>query len=331
VGEVATPATIRLVFAGTSSFAVPILQTLFDEGYPISGVVTQPDRPAGRGHTFQPPPVKVKALDLRLPVHQPASLKNEEAKSLFQALAPELLVVVAYGKLLPGWLLELPHHGAVNLHGSLLPRYRGAAPIQWAMANGDAETGVCTMQLDQGLDTGPVYACEKTPIDPDESVQDLSARLAALGCGLIKRTLAGIVAGTLHPVPQDHSRATLAPILKKEDGILDWKLPARTIHNRIRAFNPWPGPRTMFRETVCRILRSRLKENANAAGQPGTILVGGGTDRFVAVVCGDGKLLELLEVQFPNRRPQAGMDFVNGFRVTAGEKFSEAGWQFFTG
>jgi methionyl-tRNA formyltransferase len=321
VGEIATPAKVRLVFAGTSSFAVPILQTLFDEGYPIAGVVTQPDRPAGRGQTLQAPPVKTKAMELGLPVHQPPTLKNDDAKQLFRSLAPELLVVVAYGKLLPRWLLELPRHGAVNLHGSLLPRYRGAAPIQWAMANGDAETGVCTMRLDEGLDTGPVYACEKTPIDPDESVQELSARLATLGTGLMKRTIAGIAAGTLQPVPQDHARATLAPILTKEDGTVDWNLPARTIHNRIRAFHPWPGTRTMFRDAVCRIVKSRLRENGTEAGQPGTILVSGRTHRFIAVVCGDSKLLELLEVQFPNRRPQTGMDFVNGFRVAPGEKF----------
>ena len=324
MGEIATSEKVRLVFAGTSSFAVPILQSLLDEGYPVAAVVTQPDRPAGRGHTLQPPPVKLKAMDAGLPIHQPQTLKNEAARALFEALAPEILVVVAYGKLLPAWLLALPRYGAVNLHGSLLPRYRGAAPIQWAMANGEAETGVCTMQLDQGLDTGPVYACEKTPIDPDESVEELSSRLAMLGCGLMKRTLSGIVAGTLHPAPQDHSRATLAPILTKQDGIIDWTLPARAIHNRIRAFNPWPGTRTGFRDTVCRILKSRLKEDAPRTEAPGTLVVGSGAVRFVAAVCGDGSLLELLEVQFPNRKPQTGWDFVNGFRVASGEKFHRA-------
>lgn len=319
MGAVVTSTQTRLVFAGTASFAVPILDTLFKAGYPIPGVVTQPDRPAGRGQMLQPPPIKSKALALGLTVHQPVTLKSDDAHRLFETLAPELLVVVAYGKLLPAWLLNLPRYGAVNLHGSLLPRYRGAAPIQWAMANGDPETGVCTMQLDEGLDTGPVYACERTRIDPDESVQQLSDRLAALGCGLIERTVMGIVDGTLKPTPQDHARATFAPILTKQDGNLDWKLPARTIHNRIRAFHPWPGTRAAFRDVICRILKSRVRDGS-AEGEPGTLVVATGAERFLAVICGDNHLVELLEVQLPNRKPQSGMDFVNGFRIVAGEK-----------
>jgi methionyl-tRNA formyltransferase len=252
-------------------------------------------------------------------VHQPVSLKTDETRLLFETLSPELLVVVAYGKLLPGWLLDLPKYGAVNLHGSLLPLYRGAAPIQWAMAHGDSETGVCTMKLDAGLDTGPVYACEKTPIDPEESVQDLSERLAKLGCSLMERTLTGIVAGTLRATPQDHNRASFAPILRKEDGNIDWTLPARVIYNRVRAFHPWPGTRAAFRDMVCRVIKTRFR-GTTAQGEPGTLVVGTGTDRFLAVVCGDGFLLELLEIQLPNRKPQTGMDFVNGFRVQPGEK-----------
>ena len=317
---------VRIVFAGTSSFAVPILQTIFDEGYVVPGVVTQPDRPAGRGQILQPPPVKIRAHALGLPVHQPQSLRNEDARSLVQDLSPDLLVVVAYGKILPAWLLSLPRFGAVNLHGSLLPRYRGAAPIQWAIANGDPETGVCTMKLDEGLDTGPVYECVRTPIDPNETVQTLSDRLSALGCDLMRHSLAGIIAGTLQPTPQDHAAATLAPILTKNDGIMDWGLSARTIHNRVRAFNPWPGTRTRFRDQVCRVLRSQLKDpvaGVDAPGEPGSIVVAETRgDRFVAVVCGDGGWLELLEVQLPNRKPQKGVDFVNGMRVEPGEKFA---------
>jgi len=321
VGEVITSPATRLVFAGTAAFAVPVLHRLFTVGYPIVGVVTQPDRPAGRGNTLQLPPVKVKALELGLPVHQPLTLKNVDARQLFETLAPDLLVVVAYGKLLPAWLLELPRYGALNLHGSLLPRYRGAAPIQWAMANGEPETGVCTMRLDEGLDTGAVYACAKTAIDPEESLQQLSERLALLGCDLVERTIDGIVAGTLHPTPQDGALATLAPILKKEDGNIDWKLPARAIHNRIRAFHPWPGSRTAFREVVFRIIRSRVRGSPAAeTGEPGTLVVGTGGVKFLAASCGDGVLLELLEVQLPNRKPQTGLDFVNGFRVATGEK-----------
>jgi methionyl-tRNA formyltransferase len=318
VGEITTAAP-RIVFAGTSSFAVPILQTLVDARYVISGVVTQPDKPAGRGHTLQPPPVKSRALQLHLPVHQPATLKNDEARRLFESLAPELLVVVAYGKLLPSWLLELPRHGAVNLHASLLPRYRGAAPIQWAMAKGESETGVCAMKLDEGLDTGPVYACERTSIDPEESVQQLSERLAQLGGGLIRRTAEGIVAGTLKPVPQDSTRASLAPILTKQDGNIDWSLPAQAIYNRIRAFHPWPGARTVFREMICRVLKARISEEKASTSTPGTLVAGVGGKRFLAVTCGGGTLLELLEVQLPNRKSQTGLDLVNGFRIGTGE------------
>ena len=269
---------------------------------------------------MQPPPVKAKALELGLPVHQPSTLRNEEARKLFETLAPDLLVVVAYGKLLPPWLLDLPRYGAVNLHGSLLPRYRGAAPIQWAMANGERETGVCTMRLDEGLDTGPVYACEKTPIDDEETVQQLSLRLAELGCSLMTRSVAGIITGTLLPVPQDHARATFAPILTKGDGNLDWSLSARQIHNRIRAFNPWPGTRAVFRGGVCRILRARVKGSAPEVAPAGTLVFGGGAERFLGVICGDGSLLELLEIQMPNRKPQSGIDFMNGLRVSPGEK-----------
>jgi methionyl-tRNA formyltransferase len=319
VGAIATAAATRIVFAGTSSFAVPILQTLFDAKYTIPGVVTQPDKPAGRGQALHPPPVKSRALELRLPVNQPRILKNDEARRLFESLAPDLLVVVAYGKLLPSWLLELPRYGAVNLHASLLPRYRGAAPIQWAMANGDSETGVCAMKLDEGLDTGPVYACEKTPIDAEESVQQLSERLSVLGCRLIRRSVEGIVDGTLKPVPQDSARATLAPILTKQDANIDWSLPARTIFNRIRAFHPWPGARTMLRDAICRIVKARVHDGETSAAQPGTLIVGVGASRFLAVTCGGGTLLDLLEVQLPNRKPQTGLDLVNGFRIATGE------------
>lgn len=320
-GVIATATSPRLVFAGTSPFAVPILQGLFDAGYSIAAVVTQPDRPGGRGQTLQPPAVKTKAIELSLPVHQPTTLKNEDARRLFTDLAPDLLVVVAYGKLLPGWLLALPRFGAINLHGSLLPRYRGAAPIQWAMANGEVETGVCVMRLDEGLDTGPVYACEKTPIDPEETVQQLSERLAMLGNDLMKRTVASILAGTLEPVDQDHARATLAPILTKQDGVIDWNLPARTIYNRMRAFHPWPGSKTEFRGAICKVLKARVDGAAPEGSEPGTIVL---NQRSLGVACGDGALLEVLELQLPNKKRQSGQDFINGLRVVPGERFVPA-------
>lgn len=294
---------------------------MLDAGHNIAAVVTQPDRPGGRGQTLQPPPVKTKALELHLPVHQPTTLKNDEARRLFTELAPDLLVVVAYGKLLPGWLLGLPEFGAINLHGSLLPLYRGAAPIQWAMANGERETGVCVMRLDEGLDTGPVYACEKTKIDPDETIRQLSERLSALGGDLMKRTVTGILAGTLEPMAQDHARATLAPILMKQDGVIDWNLPARSIYNRMRAFHPWPGSKTEFRGMVCKILKARVGERGTEGIEPGTIVLG---QRSLSVGAGDGVLLEVLEIQLPNKKPQTGADFINGLRVVSGERFVPA-------
>ena len=211
---------------GTAEFAVPTLERLVQEGYSIPAVITQPDKPSGRGQSMHASPVKRRAAELHLDVHQPATLKNDEARSFFEALHPDCIVVVAYGKILPAWLIRLPQYGVVNLHGSLLPKYRGAAPIQWAMANGETETGVCTMQIDEGLDTGPVYLCEKTTIQPEESVQQLSERLSTLGSELVVRTLGGIASGTLHATSQDNSRASLAPILRKQDGEIDWQASA---------------------------------------------------------------------------------------------------------
>jgi methionyl-tRNA formyltransferase len=314
------PASLNIVFAGTSPFAVPALEALCAGGYRVTAVVTQPDRPKGRGQTLQPPPVKVAALARRLPIHQPVSLRNDEAPVLFEGLRPDLLVVVAYGKILPPWLLALPRHGALNLHGSLLPRYRGAAPIQWAMANGEKETGVCLMQVDEGLDTGPVFACVSTPIDPDESIAALSERLAALGADLLLRCLKGIVDGSLRAQAQDNTRASLAPMLTKQHGLIDWNLGARSIHDRVRAFQPWPGARAGFRGMPLRILRTRVVAAGSHSMPPGVIVLDPGPPRSIGVVCGDGRVLELLEVQLPNRKPQSGLDFLNGLRVAEGEK-----------
>jgi methionyl-tRNA formyltransferase len=192
----------------------------------------------------------------------------------------------------------------------LLPKYRGAAPIQWAMANGEAETGVCVMQLDEGLDTGPVFACEKTPIDTNETVQQLSDRLSSIGVGLTQRVVSEIFAGIARATPQDHAGATLAPILTKEDGNIDWNRPALTIYNRMRAFNPWPGAKATFRDAVCKILKARVAGLTTAA--PGTVVV---ENRGLFVACGDAKLLEILEIQPPNKKPQGGADFINGMHL----------------
>jgi methionyl-tRNA formyltransferase len=303
---------------GTAEFAVPTLQRLVQDDYPVT-VVSQPDMPGGRGQRLQSPPVKRKALELNLAIHQPATLKNDDARRILEGLSPDCIVVVAYGRILPSWLIRLPRYGVVNLHGSLLPKYRGAAPIQWAMANGESETGVCTMQIDEGLDTGPVYLCQTTPIAPEESVQQLSERLSLLGSALVIRTIQGIAAGSLQATPQNHAAASLAPILRKEDGFIHWNASAQTIHNRIRAFNPWPGAVTQFRGVSCRILKSRLDPSGGVdSAAPGEIAVSKGS---LSVSCGGHSQLQLLEVQLPGRKPVSGSDFVNGMRLQSGERF----------
>ena len=303
---------------GTAEFAVPTLRRLVNEDYPVAAVVTQPDKPSGRGQLMHAPPVKRNALELDLNVHQPATLKDDRVRIFFEKLQPDCIIVVAYGKLLPQWLIRLPRFGVVNLHGSLLPKYRGAAPIQWALANGETETGVCTMQIDEGLDTGPVYLCEKTFIQAEETIPQLSERLADIGAELMIRTLSGIVSGSLHAIAQDPSRASLAPILRKEDGYIDWRWPAQTVHNRVRALNPWPGTVTQFRGGLCRILKSKVGPPLGESKPPGSILASKG---LVTVACGDGVGLELIDIQLPGRRSVSGKDFANGMRIQPGDSF----------
>jgi methionyl-tRNA formyltransferase len=307
---------------GSATFALPTLERLFEKGHSITGVITQPDKPTGRGQTMQGPPVKKKAFDLHLPIYQPKSLKDDEAHSLFEALAPEMIIVVAYGKILPPWLVRFARYGSINLHGSLLPKYRGAAPVHWAVANGETETGVCTMKMDEGLDTGPVFACERTLINPDESFQQVYDRLAAMGASLMERTIRGFVDGTLQAQPQDDSQATVAPMLKKEDAYIDWTMPARAIHNRVRAFNPWPGTVTKFRSGLCKILRTRIGDPHPALSQrereSGLLVV---SKQSLGAVCGDSTLLDILSIQPENRKAVSGADFANGARIRAGEKF----------
>jgi len=310
---------------GSATFALPSLSRLFERGYEITGVITQPDKPSGRGQTVQSPPVKRRTFDLHLPIYQPSSLKTEETQSLIQALRPDVIVVVAYGKILPPWLLQFPSYGCINVHGSILPKYRGAAPVHWAIANGEKSTGVCTMLLDEGLDTGPLYLCRETLIDPNETTAELYNRLADLGADALIDTLEGVMNSSLKPTPQDNSKATFAPILKKEHGFIDWHMAAVEIHNRVRAFNPWPGTVAKFRGVTCKIVKTAIGESAEAqARQPaaplqsGSIVVARGS---LAVVCGDGALLEIVLIQPENRKVVSGADFANGARIHPDEKF----------
>src|SRR5882724_5631606 len=240
--------SLNLVFCGTPRFAVPTLEKLVEAGFHIELVVTQPDKPRGRGMEMSPSPVKQRGLELGLQVAQPDKIKNnEEFRSQLSSLKPEAIIVVGYGRLIPQWMIDLPPLGNINLHASLLPKYRGAAPIQWAIACGETVTGVTTMKIDSGLDTGDILLQKEIPIEPEDNAVTLAPRMATIGAGLMSDTLHGLRAGTVHPTPQHNSKASLAPILKKEDGEIDFHRSAEEICNRLRGFQPWPGTYTSFR------------------------------------------------------------------------------------
>jgi methionyl-tRNA formyltransferase len=309
---------MRLVFLGTPAFAVPSLEKLVAAGHDALLVVTQPDRPLGRGLRMAISPVKHEAIRLRIPVAQPERVRRPEAVETLRSLAPDIMVVVGYGQIIPQSVIDIPRHGIVNLHASLLPKYRGAAPIQWAIANGETRTGVTTMRIDAGLDTGDILLARETEIGLEETAVELGARLAQSGADLLVETLDEIEAGSLVPRKQDSSQATLAPILKKEDGLIDWSRPAESVHNLIRGMQPWPGAYTLFRGQSLRIWRACFGSTAESA-PPG---------RFVrlkplTVACGEGAL-ELLEVQLEGRRRMSAADFANGHRLTESDILGEA-------
>src|SRR5439155_22249852 len=248
------PHSIHLVFCGTPQFAVPTLERLVDVGFAVDLAVTQPDRPRGRGMEMAFSPIKQRARELGLPVVQPERIKNnDEFQAQLSALKPDAIIVVGYGRIIPQWMMELPPLGNINLHASLLPKYRGAAPIQWAVANGETVTGVTTMRIEAGLDTGDILLQQELAISPDDTAETLAPRLAAIGADLTGETLQQLQAGSLHPRPQDDSQATLAPILKKEDGLVDFSRSAADIFNRIRGFQPWPRAHTKFRAKTLKI------------------------------------------------------------------------------
>lgn len=308
---------LKLVFMGTPQFAVPVLESLAQR-HQVSLVVTQPDKPKGRGQQLAASPVKLKAIELGIPVAQPASLKTPEFHDLIAAQKADLLVVVAF-RILPATLFPLARFGAVNIHGSLLPRYRGAAPIQWAVANGDAETGVTIFKLDAEIDHGGVLAQVKTPIGPEETAGELFERLSGMGRDLLLETLEAIEAGTAVPREQDHSLASPAPKIHKEDGRIDWTKSAQAIHDRVRGFNPAPGCHTAEVRVegpdlaAARTLRVHRTRVASGRGMPGVVEFEGG-EAFVGT--GDGRL-QLLEVQWEGKPRISGRDFVNGLRGAA--------------
>jgi methionyl-tRNA formyltransferase len=307
--------SLNLVFCGTPSFAVPSLSALVEAGFSVQLIVTQPDRPRGRGMDVAFSPVKQRALQLGLPLAQPAAIKNnEDFRHQLASLQPDAIVVVGYGRIIPNWMLELPRFGNINLHASLLPKYRGAAPVQWAIANGETMTGVTTMRIDAGLDTGDVLLQEQAEITADDTAETLGPRLAQKGAKLLVETFRGLLADTIQPMRQDDLRASLAPILTKQDGRIDFHKVANEIYSRLRGFQPWPGAFTTFRGRVLNVWAARQAQRAVAQSQ----LLDEENRLFVG--CGEGTSLELLEVQPEGKKRMAASDFIHGYRPHSGEQ-----------
>ncbi|HUA21240.1 MAG TPA: methionyl-tRNA formyltransferase [Bryobacteraceae bacterium] len=299
---------MELIFLGTPSFAVPTLERIVAAGHPVLAVFTQPDRPKGRGGQLAASPVKEAALRWGLAVYQPERVRRPEVVEQLRGMRPEAMVVVGYGQIIPQSIIDIPSRGIVNVHASLLPKYRGAAPIQWAVANGESRTGVTTMRIDAGLDTGDMLLKWETGIGAEENAIELGERLARAGADLLIETLRKMEAGAIQPEPQDDSEATLAPILKKEDGIIDWTWPAAKIFNRTRGFLPWPGAYSFFRGQVFHIWKSRVAAGVPSA-EPGRMIP---QKRRLLVACGEQTALELVEVQIEGRKRMSAEAFLNG-------------------
>jgi len=313
---------------GTPEFAVPSLAQLLSGGHDVAAVFTQPDKPAGRGKHLHAPPVKTLALEHGIAVHQPSKIKgNDEARAVFETISPDACVVVAYGKILPEWMLAIPRLGCINVHASLLPKYRGAAPINWAIANGERETGVTLMQMDAGMDTGPMLAQRSIPIGDEETAPQLSARLAQLGAGLLSETLPCVERREIIPLPQDDTESSYAPMLKREDGLIEWRRSASEIANRVRAFQPWPGTYTNFRGRRLIIWRGREAPGAASRtaiafdAEPGTILSINKSE--ITIVCAGLSSLLIQEVQVDGKRRVSAREFANGARLEPADRINQ--------
>ena len=312
---------MRLIFMGTPEFAVPSLSKLVETGHEIVAVLTRPDRPVGRKQVVTPPPVKVFAAGNSLAIHQPSKIKTDEARRRFEPLFKEADagVVAAYGRILPEWMLNAPRHGCVNVHSSLLPKFRGAAPINWAVARGERETGVTIMLMDAGLDTGPVLLRRATSIGDEETAAELTPRLAEMGAELLIEALSRLERGEIEPEPQNDAGATLAPILKREDGEIDWAMTATEIFNRLRGFTPFPGCYTFFNGHRLEIVKARAEPGVDTDKfEPGVVCEAAG-DSF-AVACGGLTRLRITEVQPEGKRAMPARDFLNGARLQVGAK-----------
>lgn len=306
---------MKIVFMGTPEFAVPSLKALVDAGHQVCGVFTQPDKPKNRGMKLQAPPVKLLALELGIPVYQPVKLRDGEALAILKELAPELIVVAAYGKLLPLDILSMPQFGCVNVHSSLLPKYRGAAPINWAILNGEDETGVTIMYMAEGMDTGDILAQRSTPIYIDENAAQLFDRLAVMGAELLTEVVGQIADGTAAATPQDNSLSSHAPMLSREQSPLDWRRTARQLHDQVRGLFPWPAATAILDGIRCKILRTALPNNAVEKAS-GTVVQA--DKKGVVVACGDGKALEILELQPDGKKAMAASAFLMGHPIQVG-------------
>lgn len=307
---------MRIVFLGTPQFAVPSLEAILAAGHEVAAVYTQPDRPKGRGNQLAESPVKASAMRAGLPVLQPERIRRPENFAALRDLHADLMVVVGYGQIIPQGIIDLPRHGILNVHGSLLPKYRGAAPIQWAIARGDAETGVTIMQIDAGLDTGDMLLKSALKIGVGETAPELGERLAMVGAELLVRAIRDIAEGHSQSEKQDDAEATYAPILKKDDGRVRWESAAREIDNRLRGFTPWPGAFSTFRESPVSFLR--VSPVDAIALEPGEIKV---DKRQLLAGCGHGSALEILELQPAGKKRMTAEAFINGYKPAAGERF----------
>ncbi len=316
---------MTLVFCGTPAFAVPTLEKLVKTGQSVPLAVTQPDRPRGRGMEVSVSSVKEAATRLGIPVLQPPTIKNNAAfREQLAAIRPDAIIVVGYGRIIPQWMIDLPRLGNLNLHASLLPKYRGAAPIQWAIARGESVTGVTTMRIDAGLDTGDILMQREIPIAREETAETLSSKLADMGADLMLETLRGLEAAQLRATPQDNSQATFAPILTREDGRMDFTRSAEELYDRLRGFQPWPGAFTSFKGKMLRVHRAQPLHDALSFG-PGEIAV---ERSRLFVGCGKGKehidtMLELIEVQLEGKRPMSAQEFINGYRPKSGDHLGQ--------
>jgi methionyl-tRNA formyltransferase len=310
---------MRLLFCGTPEFAVPTLKTLLETGFSIELAVTNPDEPSGRGYEPKAPPVKQAALEAGLQVFQPARLRDAATQVFISNFQPDAIVVVAYGHIIPPWMIGLPQLGCINLHASLLPKYRGAAPIAWSIIRGERITGVTTMKIDAGLDTGDILLQREVEISDSDTGESLSSRLSVLGADLMVETLHKLKRGEIEPRPQNDSQATVAPMLKKEDGRIDWSRTADEISRRVRGLRPWPGAYSTFRGKGLHIWSAvPVTPESHGTLEPGTLVA---TPGRLLVACGQATLLDVQELQLQGRRRMPTRDFLNGVRLAAGEKF----------